>query len=65
MKLFSTAERNKQLHDPHCEPTNLCFWENKPEKSSGLPVCGFIAQLVEIGTGIRGSQGFGSVQRRK
>ena len=26
MKLFWTAERSKQLHDPHHEPTNLYNW---------------------------------------
>ena len=26
IKIFCTAERIKQLHDPHHEPTNLCNW---------------------------------------
>ena len=32
MKLFCTAGRNKQLHDPYREPTYLYNWEKKPEK---------------------------------
>ena len=27
MKLFCTADKSKQLHDPHRGPTNLCNWE--------------------------------------
>ena len=28
-EFFCTAERSKQLHDPHRAPTNLCNWETK------------------------------------
>ena len=48
MKLFCTAERSKQLHDPHCEPTNLYspIREKKPEKSTGA----MLNQVIFLGS---------------
>ena len=36
MKLFCTAEKNKQFHDPRNEPTNLAKPEKKKKKSGLL-----------------------------
>ena len=42
-------------------PPIYAIGEKKPEKkNSGLPMCGFIVQLVEHHTSIRGGHGFES-----
>ena len=57
MKLFCMAERSKQLHDPHCESTNLCNFigEKKPEKkfspqifSGFFKLVGFTVRIVQL-----------------
>ena len=63
---ISNTRNNEVKNDHRSKFSNLSNWKEdmngryELNKLTSLPMCGFIAQLVEHRTGIRGGHGFES-----